>query len=45
MKNYPETATETFDNANFHIRYCLSFMKKYIKGDILEIVDCYNKGN
>ena len=37
MKNYPETATETFDNANFHIRYCLSFMKKYIKGDILEI--------
>ena len=37
MKNYPETATERFDNANFHIRYCLSFMKKYIKGDILEI--------
>tara|TARA_B100001564_G_C20573668_1_gene639619 strand:+ start:51 stop:737 length:687 start_codon:yes stop_codon:yes gene_type:complete len=37
MKNYPETATERFDNANFHIRYCLSFVKKYIKGDILEI--------
>ena len=37
MKNYPETATERFDNANFHIRYCLSFIKKYIKGDILEI--------
>ena len=37
MENYPETATERFDNANFHIRYCLSFIKKYIKGDILEI--------
>ena len=37
MKNYPETATERFDNANFHIRYCLSFIKKYIKGDILEV--------
>ena len=37
MKNYPEIATERFDNADFHIRYCLSFMKKYIKGDILEI--------
>ncbi len=37
MQNYPETATERFDNANFHIRYCLSFIKKYIKGDILEI--------
>ena len=37
MKNYPETATERFDDANFHIRYCLSFIKKYIKGDVLEI--------
>ena len=37
MKNYPETATERFYDANFHIRYCLSFIKKYIKGDVLEI--------
>jgi len=37
MKHYPETATERFDDANFHINYCLSFIKKYIKGNILEI--------
>ena len=37
MENYPEIATERFDNANFHIRYCLSFIKKYIRGNILEI--------
>ena len=37
MKNYPNTATERFNNANFHIKYCLSFIKKYIKGNILEI--------
>ena len=37
MENYPEIATERFDNANFHIKYCLSIIKKYIKGDILEI--------
>ena len=37
MENYPEIATERFDNANFHIRYCLSFIRKYIRGNILEI--------
>ena len=37
MQNYPETATERFDNANFHIKYCLSIIKKYIKGDVLEV--------
>ena len=37
MKNYPIIATERFDNANLHIRYCLSFLKKYIMGNILEI--------
>ena len=37
MKNYPNTATERFNNANFHIKYCLSFIRKYIKGNILEI--------
>lgn len=34
---YPDAVTENFDNANFHIKYCLSFIKKYIKGDILEV--------
>ena len=29
--------TETFDDANFHIKYCLNFIKKYLKGDIAEI--------
>ena len=37
MQNYPETATERFDNANFHIKYCLSIIKKYIKGDVLKL--------
>ena len=37
MKNYPETATERFDKANFHIKYCLSAVKKFIKGDVLEV--------
>ena len=37
MEHYPEIATERFDNANFHIKYCLRFIKKYIHGDILEI--------
>ena len=37
MKNYPEIATERFDNAKFHRRYCLSFIKKFINGKILEI--------
>ena len=34
---YPENITENFDIANFHIKYCLSFIKKYLKGDILEV--------
>ena len=37
MEHYPETATERFDDAFFHINYCLSMFKKYIKGNILEI--------
>lgn len=37
MENYPEVVTERFDNANFHINYCLKFIKKHIKGNILEI--------
>ena len=27
MEKYPEVATERFDKANFHINYCLSFLK------------------
>ena len=37
MNHYPKEATERFDNANFHISYCLKFIKKYIKGNVLEI--------
>ena len=37
MDHYPELVTERFDNANFHINYCLKFIKKYLKGNILEI--------
>jgi len=37
MKIYPTTATERFDDANFHIKYCLSFLKKYLSGQILEV--------
>jgi len=37
MHKYPEPVTEVFDNANFHIKYCVSFFKKYLKGDILEV--------
>jgi len=37
MKNYPGVVTERFDNANFHINYCLKFIKKYLKGSVLEI--------
>ena len=37
MKHYPKTATERFDDAFFHINYCLSFFKKYISGNVLEI--------
>ena len=34
---YPQKITENFDGANFHIKYCLSFIKKYLKGNILEV--------
>ena len=37
MENYPELVTERFDSANFHINYCLKFIKKYLKGDVLEV--------
>ena len=37
MENYPEIATERFDKANFHIKYCLLSIKKFIKGNILEV--------
>ena len=37
MNKYPRVATERFDNANFHIIYCLKFIKKYLKGNILEV--------
>ena len=33
----PRNATERFDDANLHIKYCLSFLRKFIKGDVLEI--------
>ncbi len=37
MIKYPEHITEIFDSADFHIKYCLSFFKKYLKGDVLEV--------
>ncbi len=37
MEIYPVVATERFDNAKFHRRYCLSFIKKFIKGNVLEV--------
>tara|TARA_B100000963_G_C22540910_1_gene632144 strand:+ start:575 stop:1258 length:684 start_codon:yes stop_codon:yes gene_type:complete len=37
MEVYPVVATERFDNAKFHRRYCLSFIKKFIKGNVLEV--------
>ena len=37
MEKYPELVTEKFDNANFHINYCLKFIYKYLSGDILEV--------
>ena len=37
MKTYPSIATERFDSANFHIKYCLHFLKKYLSGSILEV--------
>ncbi len=37
MEIYPVIATERFDNAKFHRRYCLSFIKKFVKGNVLEV--------
>ena len=37
MENYPQKATENFDTANFHIKYCLYFIKKFLSGKILEV--------
>jgi SAM-dependent methyltransferase len=37
MNSYPIEATEKFDEANFHRKYCMSFIKKYIRGDVLEV--------
>ena len=37
MDKYPEIVTERFDDVNFHINYCLKFIKKYLKGNILEV--------
>jgi phospholipid N-methyltransferase len=34
---YPEKVTEVFDGADFHIKYCLSFIKKYLSGNTLEV--------
>ena len=34
---YPKKVTENFDHANFHITYCVNFLKKYLKNDILEV--------
>tara|TARA_B110001454_G_scaffold201584_1_gene208062 strand:- start:419 stop:1126 length:708 start_codon:yes stop_codon:yes gene_type:complete len=34
---YPEKITEVFDGADFHIKYCLSFIKRYLHGDTLEV--------
>lgn len=37
MNEYPKIVTERFDGANFHIKYCLKFINKYLKGNILEV--------
>ena len=37
MKKYPTEATERFDDAQIHIKYCVSFIKKYLKKKVLEI--------
>ena len=37
MKDYPIEATERFDDAKFHRKYCMSFIKKFIKGKVLEV--------
>lgn len=34
---YPDKVTENFDNADLHIKYCLSFIKKYLSGNLLEV--------
>ena len=37
MDSYPHIATERFDKANIWIAYILSQLKKYLKGNILEV--------
>lgn len=37
MEIYPIEATEKFDDATLHRKYCLSFVKKYIQENILEV--------
>ena len=37
MKDYPVEATERFDDAKFHRKYCMSFVKKFIHGNVLEV--------
>ena len=37
MSKYPEPITELFDDADFHIKYCTNFFRKYLKGDALEV--------
>ena len=37
MVKYPEIVTEHFDDATLHINYCLSFIKKYLGEEILEV--------
>jgi ubiquinone/menaquinone biosynthesis C-methylase UbiE len=37
MLKYPEIVTEHFDDATLHINYCLSFIKKYLGEEILEV--------
>lgn len=37
MEKYPHIATERFDRANIWITYILSQLKKYLKGNILEV--------
>jgi len=37
LKHYPIISTERFDQADFHISYILLFVKKFIKGKVLEV--------
>lgn len=37
MFKYPGVVTERFDDAKFNVNYCLFFIKKYLKKDILEV--------